>query len=65
MKEIALGDDELFFNLTLNLFKPIARIKNIEKSRKRMSITLIKEYYAYWNRLLDTDEENPDNMNEL
>jgi len=30
-----------------------------------MSITLIKEYYAYWNRLLDTDEENPDNMNEL
>ena len=60
-----MGDDELFFNLTLNLFKPIARIKNIEKSRKRMSLTLIKEYYAYWNRLLDTDEENPDNMNEL
>ena len=60
-----MGDDELFFNLTLNLFKPIAKIRNIEKSRKRMSITLLKEYHSYWNRLLDTDEENPDNMNEL
>ena len=60
-----MGDDELFFNLTLNLFKPIAKIRNIEKSRKKMSITLLKEYHSYWNRLLDTDEENPDNMNEL
>ena len=60
-----MGDDELFFNLTLNLFKPIAKIRNIEKSRKRMSITLLKEYHSYWNRLLDTDEENPDNMNEF
>ena len=60
-----MGDDELFFNLTLNLFKPIAKIRNIEKSRKKMSITLLKEYHSYWNRLLDIDEENPDNMNEL
>ena len=60
-----MGDDELFFNLTLNLFKPIAKIRNIEKSRKKMSITLLKEYRSYWNRLLDTDEENPDNMNEF
>ena len=60
-----MGDDELFFNLTLNLFKPIAKIKKIEKSRKQMTITLIKEYYSYWNRLLNTGEENPENMNEL
>ena len=60
-----MGDDELFFNLTLNLYRPIAKIRNIEKSRKQMKITLVKEYYAYWNRLLDTEEENPDNMNEL
>ena len=60
-----MGDDELFFNLTLNLFKPIAKIKKIEKSRKQMTITLIKEYYSYWNRLLDNGQENPENMNEL
>ena len=60
-----LGDDELFFNLTLNLFKPIAKIKKIEKSRKQMTVTLMKEYYAYWNRLLNNGEEKPDNMNEL
>ena len=60
-----MGDDELFFNLTLNLFKPIAKIKKIEKSRKQMTVTLIKEYYSYWNRLLDNGQENPENMNEL
>ena len=60
-----MGDDELFFNLTLNLFKPIAKIKKIEKSRKQMTVTLIKEYYSYWNRLLDNRQENPENMNEL
>ena len=60
-----MGDDELFFNLTLNLFKSIREIRKIEKSRKQISITLIKEYYSYWNRLLDNDEENPDNMNEF
>jgi hypothetical protein len=60
-----MGDDELFFNLTLNLFKSIKYIRKIEKSRKQISITLIKDYYSYWNRLLDNDEENPDNMNEF
>ena len=60
-----MGDDELFFNLTLNLFKSIREIRKIEKSRKQISITLVKDYYSYWNRLLDNDEENPDNMNEL
>ena len=60
-----MGDDELFFNLTLNLFKSIREIRKIEKSRKQISITLIKDYYSYWNRLLDNDEENPDNMNEF
>ena len=60
-----MGDDELFFNLTLKLFKPIAKIKKIEKSRKQMTVTLIKEYYSYWNRLLDKGQENPENMNEL
>ena len=60
-----MGDDELFFNLTLNLYRSIAKIRNIEKSRKQMRITLEKDYYSYWNRLLNTDQENPDNMNEL
>ena len=60
-----MGDDELFFNLTLNLYKKKKKIRNIEKSRKQMRITLEKDYYSYWNRLLDTDQENPDNMNEL
>ena len=58
-----MGDDELFFNLTLNLFKSIKNIRKIEKSRKQMTITLVKDYYSYWNRLLDNDQENPDNMN--
>ena len=59
-----MGDDELFFNLTLNLFKKVDRIRKIERSRKQILITLVKEKYSYWNRLLNTDEENPDNMNE-
>ena len=59
-----MGDDELFFNLTLNLFKKVDRIRKIERSRKQVSITIVKEKYSYWNRLLNTDEENPDNMNE-
>ena len=58
-----MGDDELFFNLTLNLFKSIKKIRKIEKSRKKMTITLVKDYYSYWNRLLNNDQENPDNMN--
>ena len=58
-----MGDDELFFNLTLNLFKAIRNIRRIEKSRKKMTITLLKEYNSYWNRLLDNEQENPDNMN--
>ena len=58
-----MGDDELFFNLTLNLFKSIKYIRKIEKSRKQMTVTLVKDHYSYWNRLLDDDQENPDNMN--
>ena len=58
-----MGDDELFFNLTLNLFKSIKYIRKIEKSRKQMTVTLVKDHYSYWNRLLDNDQENPDNMN--
>ena len=58
-----MGDDELFFNLTLNLFKAIRNIRRIEKSRKKMTITLLKEYNSYWNRLLDNEQENLDNMN--
>jgi hypothetical protein len=58
-----MGDDELFFNLTLNLFKAIRNIRRIEKSRKKMTITLLKEYNSYWNRLLDNEQENPENMN--
>ena len=58
-----MGDDELFFNLTLNLLKAIRNIRRIEKSRKKMTITLLKEYNSYWNRLLDNEQENPENMN--
>ena len=58
-----MGDDELFFNLTLNLFKAIRNIRRIEKSRKKMTITLLKEYNSYWNILLDNEQENPENMN--
>ena len=28
-----------------------------------MTITLLKEYNSYWNRLLDNEQENPENMN--
>ena len=58
-----MGDDELFFNLTLNLFKKISKIKKINQSRKQIQITLYKEVHNYWNRLLKEDEENPSNMN--
>ena len=59
-----MGDDELFFNLTLNLFKKVTRIKKIDQSRKQIQITLYKEEHTYWNRLIKNDEENPDNMKE-
>ncbi len=58
-----MGDDELFFNLTLNLYKKISKIRKINQSRKQIQITLYKEEHAYWNRLLKDDEENPYNMN--
>ena len=58
-----MGDDELFFNLTLNLFKKVTKIKKIDQSRKQIQISLKKEEHAYWNRLLKNNEENPDNMN--
>ena len=57
-----MGDDELFFNLTLNLYKKISKIRKIDQSRKQIQITLYKEEHAYWNRLVRNGEENPDNM---
>ena len=59
-----MGDDELFFNLTLNLFKKVSKIRKINNSRKQIQITLYKEEHKYWNRLLQNEEENPYNMNE-
>ncbi len=59
-----MGDDELFFNLTLNLYKRISRIRKVDQSRKQIQITLYKEEHVYWNRLLINKEENPINMNE-
>ena len=59
-----MGDDELFFNLTLNLYKKISKIRRINNSRKQIQITLYKEEHRYWNRLLQNEEENPYNMNE-
>ena len=59
-----MGDDELFFNLTLNLYKKIAKIRKINQSRKQIQISLYKEEHKYWNKLLKDDEENPYNMNE-
>ena len=58
-----MGDDELFFNLTLNLYKKISKIRKINQSRKQIQITLYKEEHVYWNRLLKDGEENPYNMN--
>ncbi len=58
-----MGDDELFFNLTLNLYKKISKIRSITQSRKQIKISLYKEEHKYWNKLLKDDEENPDNMN--
>ena len=58
-----MGDDELFFNLTLNLYKKISKIRSISQSRKQIKISLYKEEHNYWNKLLKDDEENPDNMN--
>ena len=60
-----MGDDELFFNLTLNLYKKISRIRKINQARKQIQIILYKEEHAYWNRLLKNQEENPYNMNEF
>ena len=59
-----MGDDELFFNLTLNLYKKISKIRRINNSRKQIQITLYKEEHSYLNRLLQNEEENPYNMNE-
>ena len=59
-----MGDDELFFNLTLNLYKKISKIRKINQSRKQIQIALYKEEHVYWNRLLKNDEENPNNMKE-
>ena len=60
-----MGDDELFFNLTLNLYKKISRIRKINQARKQIQIILYKEEHAYWNRLLKNQEEIPYNMNEF
>ena len=57
-------DDELFFNLTLNLYKKISKIRKINQSRKQIQIALDKEEHVYWNRLLKNEEENPNNMKE-
>ena len=57
-----MGDDELFFNLTLNLYKKISKIRKIDQSRKQIQITLYKEEHVYWNRLVRNGEDNPDNM---
>ena len=57
-----MGDDELFFNLTLNLYKKVSKIRKIDQSRKQIQITLYKEEHVYWNRLVRNGEENPDNM---
>ena len=59
-----MGDDELFFNLTLNLYKKITKIRKIDESRKQIVISLTKEEHAYWNRLINDEQENPNNMNE-
>ena len=59
-----MGDDELFFNLTLNLYKKISKIRRINQSRKQIQISLYKEEHVYWNRLLKNDDDNPDNMKE-
>ena len=59
-----MGDDELFFNLTLNLYKKISKIRKINQSRKQIQIALYKEEHVYWNRLLKNEEENPNNMKE-
>ena len=59
-----MGDDELFFNLTLNLYKKISKIRKINQSRKQIQIALYKEEHSYWNRLLRNDEENPNYMKE-
>ena len=58
-----MGDDELFFNLTLNLYKKITKIRKIDESRKQIVISLTKEEHAYWNRLINDEQENPNNMN--
>ena len=58
-----MGDDELFFNLTLNLFKKIKNINKINPSRKLIHISMMKEEHQYWNRLLKEGEDNPKNMN--
>ena len=59
-----MGDDELFFNLTLNLYKKISKIRRINQSRKQIQISLYKEEHAFWNRLLKNDDDNPNNMKE-
>ena len=59
-----LGDDELYFNLTLNLYRKIKNIQKINVSRKLVHITMTKEYGQYWNRLLKEGEDNPIDENE-
>ena len=52
-----MGDDELFFNLTLDLPKQIEKYEITQQSRKQRGITLKKKERAYWNKLTENKNE--------
>ena len=52
-----MGDDELFFNLTLDLPKQIEKYEITQQSRKQLGITLKKKERAYWNKLTENKNE--------
>ena len=57
-----MGDDELYFNLDLNLYDQISKIERVKISRGKAEIRLEKVKKYSWGKLLREGEEIPNNM---
>lgn len=57
-----MGDEELRFNLDLNLFQEITKIQSVTVSRGKIIVKLDKKEKVTWRRLLKEGEEIPKNM---
>lgn len=57
-----MGDDELYFNLDLNLYDQISKIERVSITRGKAIIRLEKIKKYSWGQLLREGEEIPNNM---